>query len=176
MSGLWSRNGRAWGDASALFERTAQADAILSNDALAIGPADLAAFIRDRSHHRAVEIEAALRSNAGLRSDFDHLLRRLASHSLPRLAAASSGAVTTRTAEGCRILMRPSRADPAQVYVIIELDDPAAAPGALFACTRGTVVCHPLPPFGDGRVQLLAEVGSDLISTLRDVDAEIFLR
>lgn len=180
MTERWTRDGVAYGVASALFERSLQAKAVLarSEAGAGIGPSDLMGYIADPNHRRAAEVVAALKVNPKLCADFDHLMRRMARYSVPRLAAASSsGAATSRSAEGCRVTLRPSRADSRQVYVIIELDDLTAAPQALFVCAaERSHVRYPLPPPQDGTVQILTDEASDLVSALRDIDAEVFLR
>jgi hypothetical protein len=176
MTGRWSEGAGARTMAQALFQATFQAESVLADLSVerGVAPSDLAAVIDDPGHPRADEVDEELRKSHKLRADFDHLLRRMARYSLPRLAAASSGAAITRTAEGCRITLRPSRADPTQIYVIIEADGPAQT---LFVRSdQGSHVRHPLPSAQDGVVQLLAEEGSDLVAALRDVESEVFLR
>jgi hypothetical protein len=179
MTERWNPDGMAYRVASALFDGAERASAILADaeGERGIGPTDLMGYISDPHHRRAARIEAALNVDAKLRGDFEHLMRRMAMVSIPRLAAASSGMVTTRTAEGCRITLRPSRADSSQVYVVIKLDDLAAAPQSLFVWgSHRSPLRHPLPPPQGGNLQVLMDEASELVSALRDVDAEVFLR
>ncbi len=180
MSGRWTPDAEPFRLAQGLFDQCLRAEALLSGPASRrdwVSPAELAEYLDNPQSPQADRVAEALRGNARLRADFDHLLRRTARHALPRLAAASTGQVSARTVEGCRITLKRSQADSAQVYVIITLDDPASAPRALFVCSRhGDHVRFPLPDGADGRMQLLADEESELIRGLRDIDAEVFLR
>lgn len=123
-------------------------------------------------------IETALRDDPGLMADFRRLLEKTAARRLPRVAAASSGAIMSREGEGCRIRFRASHAEPSQTYIIIELtDEPAEGPNTLFivypdkGCRRFS-----LPPARDRVIQVLAEEDSDLLQGLLDIRTEVFLR
>lgn len=144
----------------------------------AIGFAELYAYATDPAHTPRAELLSALDEDERLRADFAALLRNTALIRLPQAAAASSGALSAREAEGCRITFRESKADAAQIYVIIELADISApAPGSLFVCGADhTVRKIALPKPQDGRIQLLLEADSDLVQGLRDIDTEVFLR
>ena len=144
----------------------------------AIGFAELYAYATDPAHVPRAELLLVLDEDERLRADFAALLRTTASIRLPQAAAASSGALSAREAEGCRISFRESKADAAQIYVIIELADTSApAPGSLFVCGADqTVRKIALPEAQDGRIQLLLEADSDLVQGLRDIDTEVFLR
>ncbi len=67
------------------------------------------------------ELQQALSSDKKLRDGFHLILQRTAHYHLPRAAAASTGPFTVREIEGFRIRLKPSRAEPEQIYVIIEL-------------------------------------------------------
>ena len=122
------------------------------------------------------ELEAALSSNPLLRADLRRLTAKVANYRIPELAAAASGLVTQRVAPGCRIRFEPSRAEPAQTYVIISLDDLGRHPRwlAVFAdddrCRRLA-----LPEPRDGLIQLLVESNSDILAALRNPKSEIFI-
>lgn len=131
------------------------------------------------------ELEAALRTNARMRADLHHLIAKTARHHQPAVAAAGTlmtDATETGAAErqgsGWRLWIRPSRAEPSQFYVIIEVDDRRRAmPSVLFlfnpirGCRR-----FDLPRPQDGIVQVLVERQSDLLHQLRDTKTEVFLR
>lgn len=179
MSGHWQSGSVATRKAAVAFDRlmTAQAALTPSASRRPVGPRDLIAYVGGDDDGRAAEVEAAMAADPRLRADLDHLLRRMAVLSLPRLAAASSGGVGQRTGEGCRIVLKQSRADASQVYVLIEFDDPALTPRALFVCSRHrSHVRHPLPDAQGQTIQLLVDDGSELLAALQDVDAEVFLR
>lgn len=141
--------------------------------------ADLVRLADDPDAPLGPDARAALDTDARLRADWECLLRRGALAHLPRAAAASSGALARREDGGFRITLRPSRADPDQVYVLIELG-PAkrdTQPRALFILGGDhKYLKHPLPPAVDGAVQVLAEAGSDLVTALRDPATQVFVR
>ncbi len=160
-------------DAKALSESVLEGN----GDRPAIGFADLYRYATDPDYQPKPELVRAVSDNLDLRRDFEALLRNTALVRLPQVAAASSGAIQTREAEGCRLAFRESRADSDQLYVIIELTDKAAQPSSLFVCGDGQLVQKiSLPTPRDGRVQLLLDAGSDLVAALRNIDSEVFLR
>lgn len=180
MTTRWQEEGVPYRAAKTAFGLLLQADSLTRPDRSAsrrVSPADLAAYIADPTCQGAEEISAALRADARLLDDFQHLLRRLSVTALPRMAAASSGVVTRREADGCRITLKPSRANSSQLYVLIEFADLDRVPTALFALSaQGRHMRHPLPPAEAGRLQLLVDADSELVSYLCDVDAEVFLQ
>lgn len=122
------------------------------------------------------ELEAALSENAALRADLRRLTAKVASFQIPELAAAASGLVAQRVAPGCRIRFEPSRAEAAQTYVIISLDDLGRHPRwlAVFVdddrCRRLA-----LPEPREGLIQLLVDSHSDILAALRNPKSEIFI-
>lgn len=123
------------------------------------------------------EIAASLKSDPFLAQDLKRLLQQTAMRQLPRVAAASTALVPTREGAGCRIRLMPSKADPSQVYVVIEILDSGAAPPALFVCdAEDRCQRFPLPPAKDGVVQMLVAADSELVKALSDVKTEVFMR
>ena len=121
-------------------------------------------------------VERALAESPALRADLRRLLGKTAARRLPRLAAASSGPLSARDGEGCRIRFEASRAEPSQVYVIIELqDEEAPAPRSLIVCDDSGSRKFALPPPHNGTVQVLVERDSDLIGALSDLGSEVYL-
>ena len=94
----------------------------------------------------------------------------------PRVRAALRPA--RRPDSGFRITLRKSRAEPSQVYIIIDLADyDGAPPSHLFVLGEEIRACkHSLPPPMGGAIQILAEDGSDIIRALEDRHSEVFLR
>lgn len=123
-------------------------------------------------------LEEKLEEDPALQTRFQALLERTAVYALPKLAAASTGEVTTREGRGYRIRLQPSQAESSQTYIIFELDDASqAAPRTVFVCRTGRPpLRHRLPDAIGGVVQLLVDAESDLLRGLRDLDAEVFLR
>jgi len=96
----------------------------------------------------------------------------------PRLAAAaSSGRTQTREGEGCRISLRPSRADPEQVYVVVEMTRPeGVVPRHLFLSLPDGLFSRFDLPEPDGMVfQILAQADSGLVRGLSSPETEVFL-
>ena len=140
--------------------------------------AELYAYATDAGHQPRPQLLEVLAQSPRLRADLARLLRNMARRWLPQVAAASSGEVRTREGRGCRIRLRPSRADPAQVYVIIEIEDDTPSPASTMFIYDPSGCCLKvaLPPAQDGRIQLLIDGESDVARGLRNVVTEVFLR
>ncbi len=142
-----------------------------------IGFSDLFAFATDPACAMSDDLADALAENTMLRDDLVLLLERTQRFQFPRVAAASSGPVARREGGLYRITLQSSRAEPSQVYIIIELADRALAEPTLLYVYRTGHPCekHSLPPAHDGVIQILAEAESSLVEALRDKAAEVFL-
>ena len=123
------------------------------------------------------ELAAALNRDSELATDFQQLLRRTALVRFPQVAAASSGAVSGRNAEGYQISFEPSRAEPTQTYVIIEVAaDRDVAPKCLFLCREGRQTQKiALPPGRNGVIQVLLDNDDDVLVALRQPHSEVYL-
>ena len=142
-----------------------------------VGFSELYAYATQADRAPRRELLVALDADACLRRKFEALLRETSMYHLPRVAAAAASDISRREAEGCRISLRSSRAEESQVFVIIELSDPAARPGSLFVCGKDRGVRRvDLSEPRDGRIQLLLENDSDIVQGLRDIETEVFLR
>jgi hypothetical protein len=143
-----------------------------------VGFSDLFAFANDPNREMTPDLSQALRQDSALEADLLHLLDRVAAYHFPRAAAASSGPVAQRDGDLYRIALRPSRAEPSQIYIIIELADLDSVPPELIYVCRPGQPCekHRLPIAHDGAIQILADLGSSLVEALRDGRAEVFLR
>jgi len=118
-----------------------------------------------------------LATDSNVSADFERLLENRATAYFPRAAAAAStGAMEQRQVAGARIFLRPSHADDDQVYLIVALDDPTAAPQMLIALRSGEAPERAqLPGFKNGRAQLLLDKSAALVQAFQDVNAEIYL-
>lgn len=126
------------------------------------------------------ELERELHTDPDLGEAFRRVLDRTAVHRLPRVAAASASAITSRDGAGCRIRFQDSRAEPDQTYVIIEVDDAgaeAAPPAHMFIVDEsGACRKFALPEARNGVIQFLVERDSELLAGLLDIKTEVFLR
>ncbi|MFQ5973053.1 MAG: hypothetical protein ACE5Q3_12035 [Alphaproteobacteria bacterium] len=140
--------------------------------------ADLYALVNDAGASPGAESAAALRADPRLAADFRQLLRNVALYHSPRLAAASSGAVSRREGPGFVIEFFPSRAQPSAMFAIIKMDhvNQDVPETLLVTAADGRVMKEVLPRPSGGSIQLLLEAGSELLSALRDPTAEVFLR
>jgi len=159
------------------FSELSQADELLTSldKASAISPSQLFA------HANGVENEAvakALSENLALRRIYRDMVEKTALYYVPEAMAASSDDIVSRAGKGCRIRMEPSRAEPNQVYVIIELSgDEKVTPTTLVVCdVESNCSRFPLPKIRDGVVQIIADREADLVRLLSDPKTEAFIR
>ena len=125
------------------------------------------------------ELLTALRTDTKLSADFNALLQKVSWSHLPQAAAASTNEdLRLRETDLCAIRIEPSRAEPDQVYVIIELKDPdASSPGSLItSASDGSLESMELPTDQGGVIQLLLEKDNALLMALSDHSSEVFLR
>lgn len=142
-----------------------------------IGFSEIHAYATRPDHSPSDALLRALDSDGRVRRDFEALLKNVSVYWMPQVAAASSGDVSTREIDGCRMTFRTSRADPDQIFVIIEFTDTSARPSTLFVCGQDKPMSKvELPVARDGRIQLLLDANSDAVKGLRDIATEVFLR
>lgn len=141
------------------------------------GFSTLYAYVADPDRPMSPALRRALASNTRLRADLDRLLGKAALFHGPRKAAASTGSESSRRGTGFTIRLRASRAEPSQIFVVIDvLDLSAGSPRTLFVSgPRDRVVKQVLPEADGGTIQLLAEADSDLVQALDDPKSEVFL-
>lgn len=140
-------------------------------------PTALHAYATDPAFEPDGALLTLLDTDPAAQADFQRLLENTSFFHMPQMAAASTGDISTREAGGCRIVFRPSKADIDHVYAIVEINDPDRHPEILF-------VRHPdghldrltLPPFREGRAQLLLERSSPAAKGLMDIHAEVYVK
>jgi hypothetical protein len=137
-----------------------------------LGVAELIRFLTDPESELSPEAQRALFASPRLRADFQALKRRLRLIEVPASAAASAGAVASRTFEGGSVRVHPSRVE-GQFYVVFQFGGAAGGPAALLLeDASGRVAKRRLPaaeasgqvvlvldrsnPADDGFLQLLA--------------------
>ncbi len=123
-------------------------------------------------------LRQALAKDKKLRQTFHRLLEKCTPYYFPRVAAASSGKVTEREVTNFRIRLRPSKVEPEQLYLIIELlVDNISAPQSLFIYDEsGDCQKYMLPPPQGNEIQLLIQADSELANGIRSLSSEVFLR
>tara|TARA_B100001179_G_C18436048_1_gene336750 strand:- start:293 stop:574 length:282 start_codon:yes stop_codon:yes gene_type:complete len=92
--------------------------------------------------------------------------------------AASSGDYPVRHGSGCIIRMEASRAEPDQIYVIIEITgDVDLAPTSMFVCEEDqTCMRFEVPEIKDGIIQLIFDRPSKLVELMMNPKTEVFLK
>jgi hypothetical protein len=109
------------------------------------GVAEIVQFLNDPSRSLSPEEQRALFTNPRLRADYRRLKTQATTFELPALAAASSGAVSSRRFEGGNVSMHPSRV-PGQIYVILRFAAPADTPRMmLLESAAGDLLKRALP-------------------------------
>jgi hypothetical protein len=120
---------------------------------------------------------ANLKSNLALNRDINRLLRRQKSIQMGTAAAASTGDINHREANGFELTIHPSLSNPAHVYLEIKSIDRDEEPEMLF-------VSHPdlgterliIDDFFDGETQILLSAQDRLVKLLRNVESHVILR
>lgn len=140
-------------------------------------PSALYAYATDPNYAPSENLLMLLTNDQDTRANFDLLLKNTSAFFLPQVAAASTGEITTREIEGCKIDFRSSHADTDQLYVIIEITHTERTPGILFIRQPdGETHRITLPDFQDNRAQLLLERNSAEARGLMDISTEVYLR
>jgi len=150
----------------------------LETAGLAVSFDDIYQFATDPDATAGSALALALATNDRVRADLHRLLCRTAPMRPMTRAAASSGAITTRLGSGFEMILRESRADRGQIYLIIRLGQFShPSPTTLFVINEGAA-CRkvPLPVPTDGVIQMLLDVTSDLAASLCDPKTDVFLR
>ncbi|MEX2311249.1 MAG: hypothetical protein WD624_02230, partial [Rhodospirillales bacterium] len=133
-------------------------------------------YANDPGFELSDDAARCLAKNPAAMADLERLIAQSALVHLPTLAAAASETLTRRETAEAIILMTPSRADPGQVYLSIDLmDAEAKRPTHLFAGSSG-VDWHKLvlPPFAGPRTQVLLEAGHPILAALGDPRSVVY--
>lgn len=142
-----------------------------------IAPSALYAAAKTGAHD--TNLTAALAENRGARGFYNQALAATAQYFMPEAKAASSYHMLERHGEGCRIRVEPSRAEPDQFFVIVELPREATRarmPTSLVVRdSQDFCQWFTLPPVRDGIAQFIAEASSDLVCLIGDPTTRIYL-
>ncbi len=164
--------------ATEALDTLSHVDEILTPAPGKVAFADLYAYAVDPGHEPADRLLDALDTDTGLQADFQRLLKNTARYYMPEVAAASTGALDSREVDGCKILFKSSRADPDQVYVIVEATaDKTFAPEMLFVqFPDGRTRRTELGGGRDGRTQILLDRASEIAQGLMDINTEVYVK
>jgi len=123
-------------------------------------------------------LERKIRNSIPLRKLYRKIIEETASYQIPEAMAASSGDYPVRHGNGCVISMESSRAEPDQIYVIIELTgDIIATPTSMFVCEEDeNCMRFDLPEIKDGIFQLICDRQSKLVQLMMNPKTEAFLK
>ena len=115
------------------------------------------------------DLRACLVRDSAVRAQFLDMVERTSAYTFPQLRAASTAKVS-RIASGCRLRLQESAAEPDQLFVIVELDDPDAMIQriVLSAEDRAPVIV-PLPPPHRGVCQVIVERDGEAAALWGDV-------
>ncbi len=124
------------------------------------------------------DLDKALGQNISLRRVYKTMISKAANYKLPEALAASSDALPTREGEGCRIRLQESRAEPNQVYIIVELTrDRDGKAETLVVCGQEDQLAQiALPSPRNGISQVIVEKESEILTLLADPKSEAYVR
>lgn len=122
-------------------------------------------------------VEAALAHDIRVKENLEFMLSRISLEQMPRVAAASSGDVTTRIGNKFQIELLEPQVELNEQYIIISLMQIAEVPPKLLRMllVDGTLRDVPLPEPYMNKINLIEEVNSPLVAALRDRKTQIFL-
>ncbi|UUX51239.1 hypothetical protein NUH88_05985 [Nisaea acidiphila] len=107
----------------------------------------------------------------------EQVARRVAVATFAEVAAASSGDLAHRTADGFNLRLLASLAEDGPLYLLVDRTEAGAGAPRLLVCipVRGEPVLTPLPEDGDYPLQLLLAPDAPLVEAFRDPDTRFFL-
>lgn len=166
--------------ALAAIDADVQANELLAvrNGTLQISFSILYAYVNDPSFVPPANFESLLVADDKAQANLELLLKKASLAYMPILAAASSGDATRRETDMVIITLTPSRAEPDQMYLKIEMKDSSAPlPTQLFVRRVGDAwIRKDLPDFANATTQLLLEARSPITQVLSAPDGEAYLR
>ena len=128
-------------------------------------------------------VEEALRTDLGLYACYRRLRDDSSRVIIPKSAMAGSHKVEQRHGDGFRVFMKPSRANPDQIYVILECDESTGIADEQeiilliepedAARENGFPMRMTFPPVSGGRTSLLLSRSNPVLDRLSDDDCEI---
>ena len=140
-------------------------------------PSALWAFAVGTESRPSSDLAAALLRDPSVRRVLAAMLGRAATGESPQVAAAATArTVSERLGQGFSLRLLPSRANPAQTYVLIRLEDPEQPAARLVAITGdATVVTLDLDAADQDEIQMLCPSDDPIIRAIADPEARIWL-
>jgi hypothetical protein len=127
------------------------------------------------------EIETELSRSLSVRRAYRKYLETAAIYRPGIAVAANTEAIPPRRGVGCTVRVEPSRVEPDQYIVIVEIQTPPltaeASPATLILCDTEDH-CHrfALPPAHRGVIQFIIAEDAEMLTLLRDPRIEALLR
>jgi len=138
---------------------------------------ELYAYANDANHVASKALQSALGHDLSLRRDLKRLLDKQAIVHMPRAAAASTGDIDQREADGFKLTLKPSKADEDQVYLLIGAIDRDESPTLMFVQdVDGPVHRLVIEDFYEGEAQILLQRNDDIVKALRKAQSDVILR
>ncbi|MDV7339127.1 hypothetical protein RYZ26_05960 [Terasakiella sp. A23] len=138
---------------------------------------ELYAYATNPAHDASPALKAALSTDFSLHRDLRRLLEKQAIVHMPRAAAASSGEISQREADGFKLTLKPSKASADQVYLLIQAIDRDESPTLMFVQEAdGPIHRLVIEDFYDGEAQILLRAGDDIVKALRKAQSDVILR
>jgi len=147
-----------------------------NSPAVKISFSELYAYATNAAHVPSEALQNALSSDLTTRRDLNKLIKKQSIVHMARAAAASSGDIEQREADGFSLTLKPSKANSDQVYLIIESMDRDESPSLLFIEQEaGPTLRLPIDDFREGEAQILLSSQDDIVKALRKPSCEVIL-
>ncbi|NVK20456.1 MAG: hypothetical protein HWE30_17315 [Methylocystaceae bacterium] len=167
-------------DAETIFQALDQLDHLLSatdETPQKVGFNELFSYAHNPKHVPSPALNNALMNDLSVRRDLKRLLSKQALAHLPRAAAASTGDIVEREADGFRLTLKVSKADETQIYLLIEAIDRSESPSLVFVQEEdGPIYRLVIDDFYDGEAQILLQSDNEVLKALRKAKSEVILR
>ncbi|MEG3619699.1 hypothetical protein V5T82_14635 [Magnetovibrio sp. PR-2] len=164
--------------AQAEFRALSQAQGLMDAEGGAVSPSRLWAYAQSQLSDGFEDVLHALDQNPDMRKAYGAMIRSAAMYSFPEaMAAAEADTLPERAGQGCKLSLKPSRAEQTQLYLIIELADTSKKPKALVVSDKkDRTALLTLPQARDGIIQVIVEKNSDIVRLLKDPKSEAYLK
>ena len=166
-------------DAEQIFKALDALDQINAHDAKAtkVSFSELYAYATTARHFPSDALREALLTDLNLHRDLKRLISKQAIVHLPKAAAASSGNIDHREADGFSLTLKPSRANPDQIYLLIQSIDREEIPTLMFVeLEDSTILRLEIDDFHEGEAQILLKNDDDIVKALRNPKSQVILR